>query len=210
MSIFKKMAEMGQKFVLGGGDTTRERAKFTNELCEHLRQLGVNATAVDPRTVEGVDESWPFGLAKVEDRNINFVMMNPGLSDDRTRSFYCTYHTRANVEGLEKTLDVEGEPKKKGFLSREVVDYQWKGGDLAQRLNADADLKNMLITAQAGKISVKPNVLGFTSFHGTAVIRQGNESWGGSWKKKSFPTREAFEVYDRIAHHILSIIGSQS
>ena len=210
MSIFKKMAEMGQKFVLGGGDTTRERAEFTNELCEHLRQIGVNATAVDPRTVEGVEESWPFGLAKVEDRNINFVMINPDLVDDRTRSYYCTYHTRANVEGLEKTLDVEGEPKKKGFLSKEVVGYQWKGGDLAQRLNADADLKNMLITARAGKISVKPNVLGFTSFHGTAVIRQGSGSWSWSLRKKSFPTRETFDIYDRIASHIRSITDARS
>ena len=204
------MTEMGQKFVLGVGDTTRERVEFTNELCEHLRQLGVNALAVDPRTVEGVEESWPFGLAKVEDRNINFVMINPDLIDDRTRSFYCTYHTRANVEGLEKTLDVEGEPKKKGFLSKEVVDYQWKGGDLAQQLNANTDLKNRLITAQAGKIFVKPNVLGFINFHGTVVIRQGNQSWSWSLRKKSFPTREAFDIYDRIASYIVSITGSWS
>jgi len=89
------------------------------------------------------------------------------------------------------------------------VDYQWKGGDLAQRLNADTDLKNMLITVQVGKISVKPNVLGFTSFHGTVVIREGNQSWSWSLRKKSFPTREAFDIYDRIAHHIRTITKAE-
>ena len=55
MSIFKKMAQMGQKITIWVGfGATQKRAEFTNELCVHLRQLGVNATAVDPRTVESI------------------------------------------------------------------------------------------------------------------------------------------------------------
>jgi len=202
---------MFKKIIGDAFDTTRERAELTNELCEHLRQLGVNATAVDPRTIEEVEGRDAYGLAKIEDRNIDLVEINSFVDGDRKRSYYCTYHTRVNVEGLGNMLDVEGEPTKKGFIRKDVVDYQWKGGDLAQRLNADADLKNMLITAQADKIHVTSSTTFYArALHGTAVIRYGSSTWGGAWKKRSFPTREAFDISDRIASHIRSIKDARS
>jgi len=199
MSIFKKIIDT----VI---DTTQRRAAFTQELCEHLRRFGVTATVVDPRTVEEVEGSYAYGLARVEDRNINFVEISMDVDGDRNSSFYCTYHARGNIEGYDDAVDVEGESTRKGLLSRRVVDYQWTGGDLAQSLNGDAALKTQLLATQAGPISVKPSL----RFHGTVSIRHGNTTWGGAWKKRAFPTRDAFEIYDRIAHHIRRFAGAPS
>ncbi len=196
MSIFKKILDT----VF---DTTQQRADFTRELCEHLRRFGVTATVVDPRTVEDVEGSYAYGLARVEDRNIDFVEINRDIDGDRESSFYCTFHTRGTLEGHDDAVDVEGESTRKGLLSRRVVDYQWTGGSLAPSLNADAALKAQLLAAQAGHISVKPS----PRFHGIVSIRHGNTTWGGAWKKRAFPTREAFEIYDRIAHHIRTALN---
>jgi len=143
----------------------------------------------------------------------------------------------ANVKGLEGKLEAEVKPIKKGLLSREVVDFQWEGGYLAQLLNADADLRNMLLREglnQLPNIEVKPHekprqVPGIgkppqafleaqASFNQcvriTKMPRIPSDSEAREmfearqiplWERKigvELPTRETFEIYDRITQHI--------
>ena len=73
----------------------------------------------------------------------------------------------------------KGEPEKK-FLIR-VVDYVWKGGKLAKRLNEDAQLREMLIRAKAPPMEIKANHIHV--------------------KGDRFPCRKLFECIDVIAGH---------
>lgn len=81
------------------------------------------------------------------------------------------------------------------FGSKKVVDVSWNGGHLAQVLNSDSEL-NELIKKQSVKdatIFVEPTQKGIR-IH-------------GKWKNhlEFNITKELFEIYDRIAGHIKSL-----
>jgi hypothetical protein len=213
-----------------------------NELCEHLRQMGINATVVESESPEAIGRLVTFALGnvKVEGRNLDLVQvgkisatardkedggygersgqkLQPGESGyTRERgqgSIKYDYHyvVRAKVASLERKLKAEFKPieKRKGFFGKEVVGFQWEGGDLAQRLNSDADLKNMLLKEKIQRLLIKPE-----KEHQCVRITPptGGETFSFDFGRhpailgrKAFPTREAFDIYDRIAHHIRSI-----
>jgi len=58
--------------------------------------------------------------------------------------FRCNYVVQAKVDGLEDRLKAELKTLRKSFLRREVVDFRWKGRELAQVLNSDANLRDTL------------------------------------------------------------------
>jgi hypothetical protein len=125
------------------------------------------------------------------------------------------YILKANVGKLEDKLKAEAERITKGLLGREIIDYMWLGGELAQLLNADTELKNMLLGFGSPKLMVHPNKkLQYVEI--TPIVSSTNIVIGGipikynlTVGRKAFPTREAFEAYDRIAQHIRSILSSQ-
>jgi len=150
--------------------------ELLNELCERLRDVGVNATVfhVSGSTIEAMEGMLigsVFGCVKVEDRNIDLVQLERvergGTGDSEGGGpfqplgvYYYHYVVQTNVEGLEGKLEAEVKPVTKGFLSKEVVDFSWEGGELAQRLNADSELRNMLLREGLDKlpnIEVKPH-----------------------------------------------------
>jgi len=146
--------------------------ELLNELCERLRQIGVNATVFSVsgsniEAMEGMLIGNVVGCVKVEDRNIDLVQLerveHGSVEDSGSGPFgvyYCHYVVQANVEGLEDKLNAKAKSITKGFLSREIVDFRWEGGELAQRLNADAELRNMLLREGLDKlpnIEVKPH-----------------------------------------------------
>ena len=183
-----------------------------NELCEHLRQIGINATLLESGSPEAVGGDrrggMVLGSVKVEGRNINLVQ----VERIPTQLVYqYRYIVRANVDDFEKQLEAKGEPKKKGFMSKEVVDYEWKGKDLAQRLNGDSDLTNMLLKEGVDKLEVKPDKK-HNCVRISPIVTATRVSIGGipvkgglTVGRKEFPTPGAFETYDRIAQHIRSI-----
>jgi hypothetical protein len=207
-----------------------------NELCEHLRQIGINATVVEsgsPETIGGL-VAFALGCVKVEGRNLDLVQvertsvaasqpkLQPGQAGYTEKvgqgSTLYDYHyvVRAKVAGLESKLEAELKPteKRKGLFGKEVVGYQWEGGDLAQRLNSDSDLKNMLLKEGIYRLWISPEkkqqcvritpmtrpetVTRFDFGHHPVIVG-----------RKAFPTREAFEVYDKIAQHIRSIASAR-
>jgi len=180
--MFKKMREGFEGRLREIQEKARASAvELMNELCDHLQQIGVNATvqSVTGTTMGGVfPGSADFylslsgmlvgnvvGRVKVEDRNIDSVQVetvHPGgwvIGDESNRVpfnvFNYHYVVQANVEGLENRLNAEVKPITKGFLSKEVVDFRWEGGQLAQRLNADSELRDMLLKEGLDKL---PNI----------------------------------------------------
>ena len=121
------------------------------------------------------------------------------------------YVVRANVEGSENELKAEiEEPShwKVDLTERRVVDFQWEGGYLAQLLNADSELKNLLLRGGLDKLEVKPD----KKYQCVRIVHM-----PGIWTvnrvgpvltmgRKAFPTLEDFEAYDRIAQQIRSIV----
>jgi len=184
-----------------------KEAGLTNDLCEHLRQIGIDATLLEagsPGVVEGT-------CIKVEGRNINFVQVQSLPSTGGLRYHY-HYVVLANVEGLEGNLKAEVKPPaywKLDLNEKRVVDFQWEGGYLAQLLNADSDLKNMLLKGGLDKLVIRPD-------RGRRCVRIVHML--GTWPpitigsatiavgRKAFPTLEDFEAYDRIANTIGSIV----
>jgi hypothetical protein len=152
--------------------------ELINELCERLRQIGINATVVasgSPEDVGGL-VTFALGSVKVEGRNLDFVQVEklsvpasnprllPGQSgytrEQEQGSIRYDYHyvVRAKVAGLERKLEAEFKPteKRKGLFGKEVVGVQWDGGELAQQLNSDSDLKNMLLKEGVHRLVIKP------------------------------------------------------
>jgi len=78
------------------------------------------------------------------------------------------------------------------FASKKVIGVEWIGGALADALNSDAELKNMMTR------------LSYEDAHITVEPTKGNVRIYGKWKDSyTFGiTKELFAVYDRIAYHI--------
>jgi len=226
MSIFKK--------IRGAIEARTREVGLINELCEHLRQIGVEATVLDFKSPEAIHHSRtshiyytmenlpPLGCVKVEGRNIDLVEVSRigaggGISGGPGHLVYrYNYVVKANVGNLENKLKAEAKQIKKGFLSSEIIDYNWEGGELAQLLNADSELKNMLLELGSPNLMVTPykrdqyvGIMPVISPITTIVIGGIPVKYDGIVGRKAFPTREAFEAYDRIAQHIRSILSSQ-
>jgi hypothetical protein len=227
MSRFKKTEDVAEEV---------KEDELINELCEHLRQIGINATVVEsgcPEAIGGL-VAFVLGCVKVEGRNLDLVQVErtsvaasqpklqpgqPGYTEEKgqgsTRYDY-HYVVRAKVAGLENKLEAEFKPieKRKGLFGKEVVGFQWEGGDLAQRLNSDSDLKNMLLKEGIHRLWIKPEIkqqcVRITPLTGPETVTRFDFSHHPLiLGRKAFPTREAFEAYDKIAQHIRSIASTR-
>ena len=81
------------------------------------------------------------------------------------------------------------------FGTKKVTDVKWDGGKIADILNADSSLKELLIqqSPDDGMISIEPTGTGVRIY--------------GKWKN-SFEfgiTKDQFEIYDKIAGHVKKI-----
>jgi hypothetical protein len=213
-----------------------EEDELIKELCEHLRQIGINATVVESGSPEAIGRLVTFALGniKVEGQNLDLVQVGkisasprkllqgqvriqPGQSGYTRElgqgSIKYDYHyvVRAKVEGLESKLEAEFKPieKRKGLFGKEVVGFQWEGGELAQRLNADSNLKNMLLKVKIERLLIKPEkehqCVRITPPTGPETLSFDFGLHPAIFGRKMFPTREAFDIYDRIAFHIRNI-----
>ncbi|MGB9124652.1 MAG: hypothetical protein WA833_09030 [Nitrosotalea sp.] len=84
------------------------------------------------------------------------------------------------------------------FASKKVIGVEWIGGALADALNSDAELKNMMTR------------LSYEDAHITIEPTKDNVRIYGKWEDSyNFGiTKELFAVYDRIASHIKKQLGS--
>ena len=102
-----------------------------------------------------------------------------------------------NGRNFEGKLIARTRKKTKGVIRKEVVDVRWEGGQIADRLNNDSNLKSLLSTVllEEGDICIDPSENGIRIY--------------GSWKPeyKVQMSRQALEAYDMIADHVKRYIS---
>jgi hypothetical protein len=192
---------------------------LTEELCNHLNGCGLKAKVVDRKGPEALHHSTvlgmgmvPLGCVKVEGSNIDFVEMyrfiepkrsfsvgvgpiNLGTPSDSIAYEY-TAVSRIDVGESEKDLRAEIDYVTKGLMKKEIVDFHWKGGALADRLNQDVQLKTMLQAIGMPFMEVSAS-----KKDGYVDITQGHTRAGAfdlSVGKYDFPNSQVMSVYDRI------------
>jgi hypothetical protein len=147
-----------------------------------------SADAIGPRWKKGIlASSYVLGWVKVEGRDLDLVQAERQPSQVIPPPYGYDYVVRAIVEGLEGKLWAQTKPIG-------PVDFDWEGGYLAQLLNADSDLQDMLLRAGSNRLWTSPDERNQCARITPLTV-----------ERKAFPTREAFEAYDRIAQHIRSI-----
>ena len=230
------------------------------ELCHHLQQIGIMAMVVwdDPhpeathyqmtRGTYGHIED-PLGRIKVEGKvDAIKLCITSELAWGYGRidqwpyrpqrqytlvTYYISYLVNGIVENLEDDLKAETRPIKAGLFEKKVTGFEWKGGRLAEILNSDSVLKNILLRIGSPDIVILPHKETlFTSAADIQLVPKidmeeasydiGSHKEGEQYveirtstivadertaRGQAFPTLEAFEAYERIARHIRSIIA---
>jgi len=211
-----------------------ESRSFEEKLCLHLQSIGVKANIIQPginsnhKSEKGVlsqvrsfIDTLPTAAGKViastniEDRNIEgvevfellkMVSSKKGNTKRKIVYFYC-YVVDCLLSGLEKELEAETSLiKEGGFFSKRTVGFKWvptqKGkveGILVKRLNEDNELNNELFRLNlCSAIQI--------------LLREKDKkieiSYGVGENMMNFPSREAFDLFDKIAGHVKSVSGS--
>ena len=194
-------------------------------LSEHLRKMGLDATLIPPTSPEAVgpkltkgplSSGRSLGCINIRNRNIDLVQIEGPEDMDVGRLTYL-YHfiVRTDFEGLEHALKAEIKPITRGFISKKTIDFKWDGGELARRLNLDSQLKSLLLENGLDQLPTvevatdKANKCVRITKTPTPRWSTGPRERGGPTVllavERKFPTREEFEAYDRIAHHIRSM-----
>jgi hypothetical protein len=170
-------------------------------LCEHLKRMGLNATVESKKFKwrEVLEVFYPhffiLGSVRVMNRNIDLVELERTVGE--SAGYRCNYVVQAKLNGLEDRLKAKLKVVRKSFLRREVVDFKWKGKELAQVLNDDANLRD----TRYGSLEIKPD-----KKHQRVRIREISAiGLYYATPELAFPTAAAFETFDRIAQHIRSI-----
>ena len=233
-------------------------AEAVEDMCTYLQGLGVNAYVLPKDSSETIPRDKVFGLStgnpplgtiKIEGKHIDLIELYPkntetnrsmglslnnigvGVSASDDETVFKRYILRTNTH-LGKELKAELKPIEKGFMKKEIVGYEWKGGKLAKALSADSTLLQMISNAytkamiivdfnekhqyavisgtniRKSKKEVSLNIGNFSlNVLGTAKtvskIAKGQDVLD-IWKNY-FPTAEEFAVYDRIAFDIKTL-----
>jgi hypothetical protein len=139
-------------------------------------------------------------------------------------NFKSNWHDRCSQKPNFKWAD-------KTLLEGGASSYRWEGGELAQLLNADSNLVHLLYSEGLDSLEIRPDkgrrcvrilhVHNWRSISkkdmGPGDIITGHDEDFEAYDRsgdlftvgrKQFPTRDAFEAYDRIAYAIRRIAGS--
>ncbi len=206
---------------------------LTEQLCTHLNGIGVQARMVDVKGPEAIHHSTtlglgsvPLGCVKVEGKNVESVEMyrffqqnqggvkigGVGISKPGSILYKYQFVSRADIGEREKDLNAHIEYETKGLVKKELVNFYWAGMQLAQNLNADYGLKEML-----ERSGIPPLVVHANKKDGYVAISEGQAI--GTWMRTeksgffeltvgrhNFPSHQAFAMYDRILGHVRSMV----
>ena len=182
-----------------------DESDLINELCSHLKKIGLNASILESQSV-GTQTFGGLGTVKIEGQNIEYVLVTKHTYPKRTPkgkastgSYYrYGYGRKGSVEGLQDKLEARAKPIRKSFFNRTIVDYTWEGGELTKLLNADMDLKRMLIEEGINNLWTNAS----KNLQYVWITRQGD--------RKEFPTQKTFETYNRIMQNILTLASARA
>jgi hypothetical protein len=231
MSLFKKTKDSTKNAYNDEG--------LMGKLSDHLRQIGLDATLLPLGSPEAVGPRWKkgsfvsgqsLGCIKIRKRNLDLIQVEktrteepsftggpggPGDLDLGRLAYLYHFIVRADVEGLERAFKADVKLITKGLLNRKATDFKWEGRELAQRLNLDSQLRNMLlkngldnlpvIEVRVDKANKCVRITRTPPIPKWTYGPTGREAASRLTVGREFPTREEFEIYDRIAHHTRSM-----
>jgi len=173
-------------------------------LCEHLQRWGIGA-----RISEEAEDS-----VTLTGQEIDVVKVSHLGGYGSSYSFY--YGVRCDVEGIEKQMRARMKIQTKGLIRREVVDFKWVGGELADELNRDDELKKQLL--QQLEIDVrdsveispdkKAGIVWITTTQAMSPFPKSATPF--SILDDIMPSETSFKSYNAIARHIRNRPSPQS
>jgi hypothetical protein len=173
-------------------------------LCEHLQRWGIDARMSEE---EG-------DRVTLTGQEIDVIKVSHLGGYGSTYSFY--YGVRCDVEGIEKQMRARIKIQTKGLIRRQVVDFKWVGGELADELNRDDKLRKQLL--QQLKIDVQDSVeispdkkAGIVWITTTQAMPPfPTSATPFSIPDDIMPSETSFKSYNAIAKHIRNISSAQS
>jgi hypothetical protein len=140
------------------------------------------------------------------------------LENSLKADFKSNWHDRCCKKRDFKLIDINT------LEDKEVYDYGWEGGELARRLNADTDLTKAMYSGGLDRLEVRPDkkrrCVRIEHWHykpyGSKDVLAGDlkdvyeprlgDTYLTTAGRKQFPSREAFEAFERIAYSVRKIV----
>jgi hypothetical protein len=236
LSIHKKEEDDREASIKLAENSIKMQTQSLNErLASHFNGIGVEATFKtindsEPITKKGVLSEIKSFLDTVpttagrtiasidlKGKNIDHVQIIEKLRMEASRKetyshrtvvYIHRYVVNGDISGLKKDVEADTEAVKEGgFFSRRTVDLKWidpsggGGGRLVDLLNADTGFRDVLfklglfesigvfIDPDDGKVGINNGV--------------GKDEFG-------FPSREVFEVFDKLAGYVRSVMANKT
>jgi hypothetical protein len=183
-----------------------------------------------------VPNMYTLGFMKVNERNLDFIQVSeclPGSDESRSRTIVIVYNYVVQLDNYSVRRELEAYfgavEKRRGFFSKEVenLGFQWEGGKLAEVLSKDSELNKRILDLKLARLEVRPEKVYLPSRGWPKIdkshlfvritpipsltlraLRNGPLKGVATVGSDDFPTREAFEVFDKIAWHVRSTSGS--
>jgi hypothetical protein len=196
------------------------------DLLQHYQKAGVDAVLLEEDSPETIDKETAI---KIGGRKFDLVILKfaggsiaggggggfgPTISKSvkKTHPNLRFHHVvRGMGQVSENDLKAETKEKKEGFISKKLVDVRWEGGRLADLLNGDAELKNMIMRTGSSSLKVesdkKNDCVRIIHEKGIDVIVES----GGAFihktetRAENFPPIETLDIVDRIAERVKSL-----
>jgi len=181
---------------------------------------------------------YPLGYVKVDEKNFDFIQVSyfidPGVErggPPHTIVFVYSYMVQLDAYNVRSELKAyfRAIERRKGFFTKEVenLGFQWEGGQLAEVLSKDAEMNKKILDLKLERLEIRPEKVYLPSYvwpktDKTRIFvmitpippltmrafKEGYLKGVETVGRDDFPTREAFDVYDRIAGYIRSTADS--
>lgn len=194
---------------------------LTSELCDHVKNFGLDVKVIDTKDPDAVHHSTtmglgsvPLGCIKIKGSELDVLEMYRMIDNTRRSGrlvYYYQFVSKFDVGEREKYFDVQVDYVKKGIVKQEVVDFHWVGGKFADVLNSDQDIRNRLLRLDVPKIIVHPNkkdgYIALSSGYGVYNMMVTISTPGRvppAAGRYDFPSSHLFELYEQIMKKIKS------
>lgn len=177
----------------------KEGPQNVDQLAQHLRQLGINVTAVSkdaiPSSLGSNRSSFKknsVGLLEISGHHVSYINVI-GIASQYGVKYYLEYLVQnaawAGRGSRKKTRMVK---KKSSFLWGKVTDIQWKGDYyLAQQLNLDYRVRDAILQSETEKIK-----------HNFTIYPDVKQEYTRIRMDYFMPSAGMFEAIDLIARYI--------
>jgi hypothetical protein len=198
--ILAALAAIGLPLALSKRKKTGPQKR--EELYEHLRKIGVEATLVETGAddekvgVSRASGQRSEGIIKLRRQNVDSVKVISVASQYGVNYFVDYLVKSPNITAKRAMKNTRSVRVKSSALWGKPVAIEWKGDEsLARSLNFDYRLKDMLLSADSDPSSLKGSIGVFPEAkHGYARIRT----------NYFLPSPEIFEAMNIIAKHVKS------